>query len=174
MLSSILLIRGFFCFIINFWCTKISSYKFWNNILFSLIFFSNKKAKKFKTVILSHIQKKKNCYSHHPFVFKYLITICICYLFEFKYFNHLYKKKNAKLFLPKNVKRLILSHVQKKKKKKLLFSPLICIQMSDSYLYVSSICIQILQLFLPYIYTHTHTIKLLPKKKKLTTTCKNY
>ena len=47
-------------------------------------------------VIPSHVPKK-NCYSHHPFVFNYLISICIYYLFEFKYFNYLYKKKKNKI-----------------------------------------------------------------------------
>ena len=79
----ILLIRGFPCFIF----IKIFSYKFWNNIPFSLIFFP--------------IKKKK-------------------------------KKKEAKI--------VILSHVQKgKEKKKPLFSTPICVQMSDSYLYLLSI-----------------------------------
>ena len=36
---------------------------------------------------------KKNHYSHHP-------SYLYCYLFEFKYFNYLYKK-NTKLLLPK-------------------------------------------------------------------------
>ena len=88
----ILLIRGFSCFVFNFWRTKISTYKFENNILFNLIFFSYKKAK--------------------------------------------------------NVKTLISSHVQRKKKKKPLFSPPICIQISYFYLYLLFIWIQILQLSL--------------------------
>ena len=48
--------------------------------------------KNVKRIILSHVQKekKKNHYSHHLFVFKYLIPICICYLFVFKYFKFLY------------------------------------------------------------------------------------
>ena len=75
-----LLIRGFSCFVFNFCCTKIPSYKFRNNIPFSLIFF----------------------------------------------------------FPTKNVKFVILFHVQKEKKK-LLFSPPICIQMSNTYLYLLSI-----------------------------------
>ena len=96
----ILLIRGFPCFIF----IKIFSYKFWNNIPFSLIFFPIKKKKKkeAKIVILSHVQKgkeKKNRYSQHPFVFKCLIPIFICYLFKFKYFNYLYKKKKSKIFV---------------------------------------------------------------------------
>ena len=60
--------------------------------------------------------------------------------------NTKYKIQNTKLLLPKNIKRVILSHVQKGKKP--LFSPLVCIQMSDLYLYLLSICIQILQLSL--------------------------
>ena len=36
------------CFVFNFWRTKISSYKFWNNILFSLIFFPTKNKKRLK------------------------------------------------------------------------------------------------------------------------------
>ena len=47
--------------------------------------------KKKKTT--SHVQKgEKKPYSHHPFVFKCLIPIYICYLFEFKYFNYVYIK----------------------------------------------------------------------------------
>ena len=45
--------------------------------------------------------KKKNNFSLHSFVFKYLILICVYYLFEFKYFNYLYKKNiYTKLLLP--------------------------------------------------------------------------
>ena len=174
MLSSILLIRGFFCFIFKFWCTKISSYKFWNNILFSLIFFSNKKAKKFKTVILSHVQKKTVILTTHLYSNIWLLSVFIIYL----NLNTLiiFIKKNAKLFLPKNVKRLILSHVQKKKKKKKtviltthLYSNVRFLSLCIIYLYSNTSII-----FTIYIYTHTHTIKLLPKKKKLTTSCKNY
>ena len=54
-------------------------------------------------------KKKRNLYSHHSFVFKCLIPIYICYLFEFKYFNCLYQKKikNKKIqnyFLQKMLK----------------------------------------------------------------------
>ena len=56
---SILLIKGFLCFLLNFWRAKISSYKFWNNIPFSLIFFVQKKQKNVKTMILSHVQKEE-------------------------------------------------------------------------------------------------------------------
>ena len=67
--------------------------------------------KNVKRIILSHIQngkKKKNYYSHHPFVFKCLIPIYICYLFVFKYFNYLYKK-NTKLLLKKKKKKATTS-----------------------------------------------------------------
>ena len=47
----------FFFFVFNFWRTKISSYKFWNNILFSLIFSYQKK--NVKIVILSPVPPKK-------------------------------------------------------------------------------------------------------------------
>ena len=53
-------------------------------------------------------------------------------------------KKNTKLLLQKK-KKLPLTY---KRGKKTLFSPPICIQMFDSYLYLLSIWIQILQLFL--------------------------
>ena len=55
--------------------------------------------------------KKENYYSHHPFVFKYLIYIYICYLFVFKYFNYIYKK-NTKLLLPKKKKKNPLTQVK--------------------------------------------------------------
>ena len=48
--------------------------------------------------------EKKNSFPLLPFVFKCLIPICICYLFDFKYFNYVYKKKkkkNTKLLLKK-------------------------------------------------------------------------
>ena len=63
---------------------------------------------------------KKKKFSLHLFVFKCLNPICICYLFEFKYFNYVYKKKkkNTKLLLPKKKKILHLSHTKGKKKKK--------------------------------------------------------
>ena len=47
---------------------------------------------------------EKNLYSHYQFVFKYLIPIYICYLFEFKYFNYLYKIKTKLLFSKKKKK----------------------------------------------------------------------
>ena len=53
--------------------------------------------KNVKIIILSHLKKKKG-YSHYPFVFKCLIPTCICFLFEFKYFNYLYKKKLSKCY----------------------------------------------------------------------------
>ena len=37
-------------------------------------------------------KKKKTVFLSTHFVFKCLIPICICYLFEFKYFNYIYKK----------------------------------------------------------------------------------
>ena len=43
-----LLMRGVSCFVFYFWHTKISSYKFWNNIPFSLMFFPTKKQKRLK------------------------------------------------------------------------------------------------------------------------------
>ena len=45
-------------------------------------------------------KEKKSYYSYHPFVFKCLITIYICYLFEFKYFNYLILIKKKKLLYP--------------------------------------------------------------------------
>ena len=48
-------------------------------------------------------------------------------------------------------------------KKKLLFSPPICIQMSNFYLYLLSICIQILQLSLK---KNTKLLQKQTKKKK--------
>ena len=59
-------------------------------------------------------KKKKTVFLSTHFVFKCLIPIYICYLFEFKYFNYVYKKTQNYFF-------------QKKKKKKTLFSPPICI-----------------------------------------------
>ena len=44
--------------------------------------------------MVSHIQKKKK--------FKYLISIFIYYIFEFKYFNCILLKKKKKLLLKKN------------------------------------------------------------------------
>ena len=56
-----------------------------------------------------------------------MIPICICYLFEFKYINY-------DFFL---IKKFIYVCRQGKKKKN--FSPPICIQMSESYMYLLSI-----------------------------------
>ena len=97
---SILLIKGFLCFLLNFWRIKISSYKFWNNIPLSLIFFVQKKQKMLKQwyYLMYNRRRKKNCYSNHQFVFKCLITICICYLFELKHFNYLYKNNIKNYF----------------------------------------------------------------------------
>ena len=55
----------------------------------------------------------KNSYSHHSFVFKCLIPICIYYLFEFKCFNYIYKtkKKKNKITSPKK-KKTSLPHVK--------------------------------------------------------------
>ena len=79
-----------------------------SEITYPLVFFSYKKVKKVKTIMLSHVQKReKNHYFHHPFVFKCLIPIYICYLIEFKNFNYLYKK-NTKLIFQK--KKPITSH----------------------------------------------------------------
>ena len=47
-MNLVLLIRRLSCFVFNFWRTKISSYKFWNNIPFSLILFPTKKQKMLK------------------------------------------------------------------------------------------------------------------------------
>ena len=176
MLSSILLIRGFSYFIFNFWRTKIFSYKFWNNILFSLIFF-NKKVKKVKTIILSHVQKIKiiiiiKIVILTTHLYSNVWTICSCYLFEFKYFNHLYKK-NAKLLLPKNVKRVILSNVQKKNTNKqtkryshhsFVFKCPILI--SIYYLFVFKYFNYLYQNIYIYIYIYIHTLQNYFKKKK--------
>ena len=67
--------------------------------LVKFFFSTKKKKKKVKRVILSHIQKKK----------KKVILICIqmfvpvsiCYLFEFKYFNYVYKKYIYKINVSK-------------------------------------------------------------------------
>ena len=63
-----------------------------------------------KTIILSHIQKGEKCYSHHPFIFKCPISICICYLFEFKYFDYLYKIKIKNYIFQKKKKNPTTSH----------------------------------------------------------------
>ena len=65
-----------------------------------------------KTIILSHIQKGEKCYSHHPFIFKCPISICICYLFEFKYFDYLYKIKIQNYFFQKKQKKPLLHHIK--------------------------------------------------------------
>ena len=54
-------------------------------------------------------KKKKTVFLSTHFVFKCLIPIYICYLFEFKYFNYVYKKTQNYFF-------------QKKKKKNLIFT----------------------------------------------------
>ena len=77
---------------------------------------------------------KKFFFSLHLFVFRCLNPICICYLFEFKYFNYVYKKKKIQNYFFQKKKNHLCTYTRKKK-----FSPLIFIQMFDSYLYLLSI-----------------------------------
>ena len=120
---------------------------------------SSKKYKKSNTISRTK-GKKENRYSHHPFVFKCLIPICICYLFEFKYFNSLYKKKNAKCKITssKKIKRVILSHIQKGKKKTIILT---------THLYSNILFISV---FVIYLYLNTSIIFI--KKYKITSSKK--
>ena len=72
-----------------------------------------------------HLQKKKKPLTYikttysYP-IFKCLILIYICYIFEFKYFNYPYQKIKYKITSSKiveYVKRVIPSYVQKEDKK---------------------------------------------------------
>ena len=78
-------------------------------------------------------KEKKNSFSLHLFVFKYMIPIFICFLLEFKYFNFFLNK----ITFFKKKKNHYLSRTKREKKN--LFSPFICIQISDFYLYLLSI-----------------------------------
>ena len=49
-------------------------------------------------------KKKKTVFLSTHFVFKCLIPIYICYLFEFKYFNYVYKKTQNYFFQKKKKK----------------------------------------------------------------------
>ena len=111
MCLSILLIRGFlFVFVIYL------------NSNTSIIFIKKKKyiqntklllPKNIKSNTISCTKgKKENRYSQHPFVFKYLIHICICYLFVFKYFNYLYKNKYKITSIKKTKTKKPLPHVK--------------------------------------------------------------
>ena len=76
------------------------------------------KKKKKKKKPLTYI---KTTYSYP--IFKCLILIYICYIFEFKYFNYSYQKIKYKITSSKiveYVKRVILSYVQKEDKKSLV------------------------------------------------------
>ena len=95
---------------LNVW--SLSIFVIYLNSNTSIMFIKEKKKIQIKTttshvqeekkkISIMYIYKEKKGFSLHPFVLKCLIPICICYLFEFKYFNYLYLKKKNKLLLPK-------------------------------------------------------------------------
>ena len=72
---------------------------------------------------LSHVKT-----THSYPIFKCLIPIYICYLFEFKYFNYIYQKNTKYKITSSKKKKPTTSH------KNYLF--LSHIQISDSYMYL--------------------------------------
>ena len=106
-----LLIRGFPCCIFNFLCTQICSYKFWNNIHFSLIFFPTKKQK--SLIQLYYLTYKKDKKKKKPLIsppisiqmfdsYLYLLSIWIqtSIIFIKKIQSYFLKKKKKKDSLP--------------------------------------------------------------------------
>ena len=156
--------REFLCFVFNFWRTKISSYKFWNNIPFILIFFSYKKRKKnAKIVILFHVQKERKkktiILTTHLYSNVWFLSAFVTYLNSNTSIIFIQKKKkykiqNTKLLLPKNIKRVILSHVQKGKKKTVILT---------THVYSN---IWFISVFFIYLYSNTSIMFI--KKYKIT------
>ena len=106
------------------------------------------------------------------FVFKCLNPICICYLFEFKYFNYLYKKKYKINFSKKGLKSNTISCTKGQKKKK-------CYSYhAFVFKYLSLIYIFYLFVFKYFNYLLNNNKKNIKnyfkKKKNPTTSCKNY
>ena len=96
--------------------------------------------------------RKKKSFSLHPFVFKFLIPVYICYLFEFKYFNYVYQRK----------KNHYLSRTKGKRKKKKPYY-----HHSFVFKCLIPICICYLFEFKYFNYLYKKNRKLLiPKKKK--------